>query len=136
MSNDFLEHYGVLGMKWGVRKDPVKTYNKAGKRFKKLSAKVTKYGKQYNKTRNNAYYVATKRAEQKRAKFYEEMYQTFSTVKFSDLQKSKLNQEYVAQGNDYIHLNSMFKGVPTTKFVIPDMKDVGFDSGVAKKKRN
>ena len=33
MYNDYLEHYGVKGMKWGVRKDPqIKAKNKRSKR--------------------------------------------------------------------------------------------------------
>lgn len=39
---DELEHYGVIGMKWGVRKDPQTAYNKSGEKLKKLDTKVTK----------------------------------------------------------------------------------------------
>ena len=31
-----LKHYGVVGMKWGVRKDPAKAYFKAHKKLRKL----------------------------------------------------------------------------------------------------
>lgn len=44
-----LQHYGVIGMKWGVRRDPSKAYAKAVQKKKrlddksaKLSAKATK----------------------------------------------------------------------------------------------
>ena len=39
MENE-LRHYGVLGMKWGVRRNSSKTYAKASKKLSKLDKKV------------------------------------------------------------------------------------------------
>lgn len=39
---DWLAHYGVKGMKWGVRRNPSKAYNKAVKKAKKIENKATK----------------------------------------------------------------------------------------------
>lgn len=37
---DYLAHYGVVGMKWGVRKNPSKAYTKAVKKKNKLQSKA------------------------------------------------------------------------------------------------
>lgn len=42
MDEEYLAHYGVLGMKWGVRKDPRKAYARATKKYNKLEKKANK----------------------------------------------------------------------------------------------
>ena len=39
---NYLAHYGVLGMKWGVRHDPRGAYRKASKKADKLQTKAAK----------------------------------------------------------------------------------------------
>lgn len=49
LNEETLAHYGVLGMKWGVRKNPEKAFGKAQKKSNKYSKKVYKNRKRYLK---------------------------------------------------------------------------------------
>lgn len=42
MDEEYLAHYGILGMKWGVRKNPQRAYQKASKKYDKLEKKANK----------------------------------------------------------------------------------------------
>jgi len=41
-SNEYLAHYGVLGMKWGVRHDPQRAYTKASKKVNRYKKRIEK----------------------------------------------------------------------------------------------
>lgn len=49
MNQNELLHYGVVGMKWGVRKDPYKAYSKAVNKRNKLTQKAEKAKTEYTK---------------------------------------------------------------------------------------
>lgn len=59
MSEQELRHYGVLGMKWGVRKNPVKAYAKASKKKKKLEDRAEAWSQ--NKQRREKEVASTRK---------------------------------------------------------------------------
>lgn len=73
-ADQYLEHYGVLGMKWGVRKDPQKAYSKAMKKLRKLDTKKEKLAIKSDKiavkAAKKAYKSETKFSAKGRAKAY------------------------------------------------------------------
>lgn len=54
-NEEYLQHYGVLGMRWGIRKGNASgAYEKASKKLQKLNNKVVKTNKKANKDLSKA----------------------------------------------------------------------------------
>lgn len=121
-----LQHYGVLGMKWGVRKDPDKAYSKAGSKLTKLDKKAQKLSAKGSRREQTALtkqarassailfprtkarraaratkkalgtYQRAQRAQVKAYRWNESMKKAFSGVKVNNM-----NPDYVSLGEKY-----------------------------------
>lgn len=123
-----LMHYGVLGMKWGVRKDPSKAYRKASNKMKRLNRKVEKKQASFEKKRDKAEKAARKtytwslfkyssrqigtkskmaakaeikynRAVKKAQRWEKNMRDTFSTVRLN-----QINSDDLKAGREYVDM--------------------------------
>lgn len=85
--DSFLEHYGVMGMKWGVRQLKVNSLNKKIKNVEKNTQKQKRYIKNANKTYGRAedVFVAKQNANYQ-IKFNEE-YSKYLNTRISDIKK-------------------------------------------------
>lgn len=114
--NDELYHYGVLGMKWGVKRGKTaQAYTKASNKAKKLDEKIAKFDKRAEKTnykynkvlarghtskklhsRQRRHQAALNKQIYKAEKWYKSMEKTFT--------KKKLSKEQINAGKKYAEM--------------------------------
>lgn len=117
---EYLQHYGVLGMKWGVRRGRTQqAYAKASKKLKKLETKVDKAQAKARKASSKAdrkqygMFTNEKKAAKSRAKANKQLYKAAKKMKkaskwVNSMEKSfkgtdvKLTAEQQALGRKYV----------------------------------
>lgn len=112
-------------MKWGIRKDPIKAFNKAGKKLAKLDKKYKAHmsdaeyysynarepssnsGPGYrrdvavNAVKAQRSYDKAKNYATRAARWQQRMNKKFNKISISSIDKGKVNQQYLEMGKAY-----------------------------------
>lgn len=128
--NDELCHYGVLGMRWGVRRGRAeKAYGRASKKLAKLSNQIekhqsesTRYVQKSENLRHRPLFSSKSRADEALARASKEQYKANQKMRkakkwIASMEKEfsttsiKLSQEQLQLGKDYANRLSLASSV-------------------------
>ena len=122
---EFLAHYGVLGMKWGVRRTPEQLGHKTRKKLKKMDKKAVKVEKAADK---NYQAFAKKMAKGRENGF---TWLNLQDALISNSKSLKLRSEMINEIKKYAYsINTPIKDLPKD---IIEMGDRAFEHAVISK---
>lgn len=102
--SDYLVHYGVLGMKWGVRKDPDRAYTKSIKKLRKLDSAHAKASARLAKMESKGYEAKSARLANKASKLASRSANLYSKssklARKSDKYYDKAMSSWTTKGHD------------------------------------
>lgn len=138
LNEETLEHYGVLGMKWGVRKDAARAYGRATAKLNRLKKKsqvttqkkVARYTKKAAKANKKVYKAQKAYNKALNSKFTSKDKLNEAFVKKEKLQAQASKKQYKADqkikkaanaskrtGKWERQMNKAFKGMDTNKLL-------------------
>lgn len=133
---NYLRHYGVLGMKWGVRKNSDRAYSKSIKKLKKLDAKSNKtalkgakLSSTDSKSRLKAAKLRAKASKAMTAKGYQKRMQKAERLEYKALKNEAKGDKYKLASAKYERkaqkwaskMNETFSGVSVSNISASDI---------------
>lgn len=118
--SDELYHYGVKGMRWGVRRNPEKAYRKASKKLNKLNKKMLKQEQKAVEASARADKYSTSHRMLKRKP--EKVQEAINEARF---QAAKLSKSAKKGENWYKAMDETFKG--TSIKLSAEQREIGRD---------
>lgn len=126
MEEDELYHYGVLGMKWGVRKNPERAYSKATEKSQALYARTQDLSKKADSQSNKARKARSRyiRATNKAASATTDAEREASAKRIAKTARNVVKADRRYAKADYLYKSSLAKSVQWDQFAKKELSKV------------